>query len=187
MKEKIKELSKKWWFWAIVIIVVLMAFSGMCDNEEKNTNTDNNVKDQTQETKTNKFLEGTNSDDFAEILKSVTGIENINGVISDDLITYISENSKYSIKMIANKDTKEICYVKIIALTSEDATNVFMSLNRINYKNENNANYTSWLVDNIGKESTTKIGEANFSLSLDTNNHSVLEMNTDGSENYINK
>ena len=89
--------------------------------------------------------------------------------------------------MIANKDTKEICYVKIIALTSEDATNVFMSLNRINYKNENNANYTSWLVDNIGKESTTKIGEANFSLSLYTNNHSVLEMNTDGSENYINK
>lgn len=94
MKEKIKELSKKWWFWAIVIIVVLMAFSGMGDNEEKNTNTDNNVKEQTQETKTNKFLEGTNSDDFAEILKSVTGIENIDGVISDDLITYTSENSK---------------------------------------------------------------------------------------------
>lgn len=187
MKEKIKELSKKWWFWVIVIIVVLMAFSGMDDNEEKNTNTDNNVKEQTQETKINKFLEGTNSDDFAEILKSVTGIENIDGLISDDLITYTSENSKYSIKMISNKDTKEICYVKIIALTSEDATNVFMSLNRINYKNENNANYTSWLVDNIGKESTTKIGEASFSLSLDTNNHSVLEMKTDGSENYINK
>ena len=47
-------------------------------------------------------------------------------MISEDLITYTSENSKYSIKMIANKDKKEICYVKIIALTSEDAINVFM-------------------------------------------------------------
>lgn len=187
MKEKFKELSKKWWFWAIIIIFVLAPFSDMGDNKEKNTNNYNNVKVQTQETKTNKFLEGTNSDDFAEILKAVTGIENIDSVISDDLITYTSENSKYSVKMIANKDTKEICYVKIIALTSEDATNVFMSLNRINYKNENNAKYTSWLVDNIGKKATTKIGEANFSLSLDTNNHSVLEMKTDGSENYIKK
>ena len=88
--------------------------------------------------------------------------------------------------MIANKDTKEICYVKIISLTSEDATNVFMSLNRINYKTENNANYTGWLVDNIGKESTTKIGEASFILSLDTSNHFVLEMKTDDSDNYIN-
>lgn len=32
-ERKNKELSKKWWFWAIVIIVVLMAFSGMGDNE----------------------------------------------------------------------------------------------------------------------------------------------------------
>ena len=61
-----------------------------------------------------------------------------------------------------------------------------MSLNRINYKTEDNANYTGWLVDNIGKESTTKIGEASFILSLDTNNHFVLEMKTDDSDNYIN-
>ncbi len=187
MKEKIKELSKKWWFWAIIIIFVIAAFSDMGDNKEKNKNNYNNVKVQTQETKTNKFLEGTNSDDFAEILKAVTATENIDSVISDDLITYTSENSKYSVKMIANKYTKEICYIKIIALTSEDATNVFMSLNRINYKNENKGKYTSWLVDNIGKEEKTKIGKANFHLSLDAKNHSVLEMKTDGSENYINK
>lgn len=187
MKEKIKEVSKKWWFWAIVIIVVLMAFSGIGDNEEKNTNNDNNVKEQIQETKTNKFLEGTNSDDFAEVLKSVTGIENINRVISDDLITYTSENSKYSINMIANKDTKEICYVKIITLTNDDATNVFMSLNRINYKTENDANYTNWLVDNIGKKATIKIGEANFSLSLDTSRYFVLEMKTNSSNNCISR
>lgn len=187
MKEKIKDLSKKWWFWAIVIIIVLAPFSDMGDNKEKNKNNYNNVKEQTQETKTKEFLEGTNSDDFAEILKAVTATENIDSVISDDLITYTSENSKYSVKMIANKDTKEICYVKIIAITSKDPTNVFMSLNRMNYKNENDAKYTSWLVDNIGKEATTKIGKANFRLSLDTNHHTVLEMKTDGSENYINK
>lgn len=187
MKEKIKEFSKKWWFWAIVIIIVVAAFSDTGDNKEKNKNNYNNVKVQTQETKINKFLEGTNSNDFAEILKAVTATENIDSVISDDLITYTSENSKYNTKIIANKDTKEICYVKIIALTNEDPTNVFMSLNRINYKNENKGKYTSWLVDNIGKEAKIKIGEANFYLSLDTNNHSVLEMKTDGSENYINK
>ena len=35
MKEKIKDLSKKWWFWAIVIIIVLAPFSDMGDNKEK--------------------------------------------------------------------------------------------------------------------------------------------------------
>ncbi len=174
MKNKIKELSKKWWFWVIVIIIIIMCFPNTDNNEKQKKNID--TKEQIQETTNNTFLEGTNSDDYAEILKSVTGIENINSSTSENLITYTSENSKYSIKMIANKDTKEIYNVRIITLTKEDPTNVFMSINRINYKTENNANYTNWLIENIGKKATTKIGDANFSLSLDTSNHPILEM-----------
>ena len=60
-------------------------------------------------------------------------------------------------------------------------------MNRINYKNENNVNHKNRFVDNIGKEETAKISETNFSLSLGKNIHSVLEVKTDGSKNYINK
>lgn len=194
MKEKIKDLSKKWWFWVIIVIIVVIGFSGGESSQEKtNSNSDSNnqveqdVNNQMQETEKVVFLEGTNSEDFAEVLEGVTGIENIEGVITGDSITYTSANGKYSINIDANKDTKEIDYVRIIALTDEDATNVFMSLNRMDYKTENASEYTSWLVDNIGKDATTKIGDANFILSLSTSNHPILEMKTDGSDDYMNE
>lgn len=194
MKEKIKDLSKKWWFWVIIVIILVIGFSGGESSQEKtNSNSDSNnqveqdVNNQIQETKKVVFLEETNSEDFAEVLEGVTGIENIEGVITGDSITYTSANDKYSINIDANKDTKEIDYVRIIALTDDDATNVFMSLNRMDYKTENTSEYTSWLVDNIGKEATTKIGDANFILSLSTSNHPILEMKTDGSNDYMNE
>ncbi len=186
MKEKIKNLSKKWWFWVIVVIILVIGFTGgESSHDESKSNSDAN--NQVQETKKIVFLKGTNSEDFAEILEGVTGIENIEGVITGDSINYTSANGKYSINIDANKDTKEIDYVKIIALTDEDATNVFMSLNRMDYKTENASEYTSWLVDNIGKDATTKIGDANFILSLSTSNLPILEVKTDGSDDYMNE
>ena len=104
-----------------------------------------------------------------------------------DSINYTSTNTKYGINIDANKDSKEIDYVRIFALTDEDATNVFMALNRMDYKTENDAEFTSWLVDNLGKESTKKIGDANFTLSLSTSNRPIIEMKTDGYDNYLNE
>lgn len=177
-----KPFYKAVWFWIIILTVVILSlFADIDDNGDKSSNS--NIKEQTQEKEAYQFLEGTNSDDFSEILKGVTGIENLDSVISKELISYTAENSDYKIKIIANKDTKEIGYVKITTLTNDDPTNIFMSLNRMDYTTENKSAYTDWLVDNVGKESTTKIGKANFSLIIDSNNNSILEMKTDGSEN----
>lgn len=170
---------------SFIIVIVMTVMCVALSEETSNHKEDNVVNDnQIQETEKTTYLEGTNSDDFAEILKSVTEIENLDGIVNKNSITYTSENDKYNVTIVANKDTKEICYVKIISLTSEDATNVFMALHRMNYTTENDGDYTNWLVDNIGKEATTKIGDANFILSLSTSNHPILEMNTDG---YVNK
>lgn len=177
-----KPFYKAVWFWIIILTVVILSlFADIDDNGDKSLNS--NIKEQTQEKEAYQFLEGTKSDDFSEILKGVTGIENLDSVISKEFISYTAENSDYKIKIIANKDTKEIGYVKITTLTNDDPTNVFMSLNRMDYTTENDSAYTDWLVDNVGKESTTKIGKANFSLIIDSNNNSILEMKTDGSEN----
>ena len=177
MKEKLKELSKKWWFWVIVIIALGGLF-GRTSEEEVTSKEDNNV----QEVEKIVFLKGSDSDEYIKALEGVTGIEGTEAKNDDDTISYSNSNSKYGIKLIANKSTKEISYVRIEALTSEDATNVFMSLNRMDYETQNAGDFTSWLVKNLGKESTTKIGDANFLLTLSTSNNPIIEMKTDGYE-----
>lgn len=184
MKEKIVELSKKWWFWVIIVVLILICFaSGDPNEQEKESNNQQDYQIQQSEVVT--FLEGTNSDDFADILENVTGIENIEGNIIGNSINYSKNNNKYSINIDANKDTKEIDYVRVICLTDEDETNVLMAFNRMDYKSENDAEFTNWLIENIGKESSKKIGDANFYLSLSTSNHPILEMKTDGSDDYM--
>ena len=175
MKEKLKELSKKWWFWVIVIIALGGLFGRTSEVTSKE---DNNV----QEVEKIVFLKGSDSDEYIKALEGVTGIEGTEAKNDDDTISYSNSNSKYGIKLIANKSTKEISYVRIEALTSEDATNVFMSLNRMDYETQNAGDFTSWLVKNLGKESTTKIGDANFLLTLSTSNNPIIEMKTDGYE-----
>ena len=178
MKEKLKVLSKKWWFWLIIVVVVCSLFSTPTD--EKETPKDDN---KVQETEKVKYLKGTNADDYADILESVTEIDKIEGTVNGTSIKYSKANFKYSVTLSANSETKEIEYVKIEALTKEDSTNVFMSMNRMDYETENIGEFTSWLVDNLGKESTKKIGDANFTLSLSDSNYPVIEMKTDGYNN----
>ncbi len=185
MKEKLKIWSKKWWFWVIVVILVLGILgsfgSDIDDGKEKKANDKPESKQQEVVT----FLDGTNADDFISILSSVTGITDIKGVEVGDSITYAKSNNKYSISLDADKESKKIDYVSVICLTSEDPTNVFMSFNRMNYEGEKDSELTDWLVKNIGKKATIKIGNANFELSLSANNHPVLTMKSDGSDAYM--
>lgn len=184
MKEKLKVWSKKWWFWVIVVILVIGIFGNAnTDNNSKKTNKDNNGNN-TKQQEVVTFLDGTNSEDFISILSSVTGITNITGVEMGDSITYAKSNDKYSISLDADKNSKKIDYVCVISLTDEDATNVFMAFNRMNYTGENDAEFTEWLTNNIGKNATKKIGSANYELSLSTTNHPILTMKSDGSDAY---
>ena len=101
-----------------------------------------------------------------------------------DSIIYTKETDKYMIRVDANKKTKEIDYIDIYCRTDEDPTNVFMSLTRLNYPGENDDEFTKWLTDNIGKNSTKKIGNANFELAISSEDFPILFMRTDGQSEY---
>lgn len=184
MKEKLKVWSKKWWFWVIVVVLVFAIIGSFGEDSKPSTN-----NTQTIENKEDKqeviFLEGTNSDDFVSVLSSVTGITDITGTEIGDSITYAKSSDKYSISVDADKTTKKIDYVRVICLTDEDPTNVFMSFNRMNYIDGDAGKFTDWLTKNIGKTSSLKIGNANYELSLSTSNKPILLMKSDGSDKYM--
>ena len=175
-----KKIYKKWWFWTIIVVIVI-GIAGMSDDDKEKTKTkkDNKVDNEII------FLDGTNSDEFVKILSEVTGIKDIDGVETGDSITYSKSNDRYGISVDADKKSKKIDYVQIISYTNEDSTNVFMSLNRMNYSSEDDAKLTDWLADNIGTKSSIKIGDANFELDLTATGNPYLVMKTDGSDDYM--
>ena len=172
MKNKIKKIHKKWWF--IITIVIIIGGIYFVNTMQGKTQTNKNNK-----TKEIIFLKNTNSDEFAKHLKTVTSIKNIHGIDNGKFINYSAANDKYTINISANKKTKEINYVRIISLTNEESTNVFMVFNEMNYKKENDKEFTKWLTKNIGKKSTKKIGDANFKLNINPSKQTFIEMKTD--------
>ena len=72
----------------------------------------------------------------------------------------------------------------MMALQSEDYTNFFVALSRLEYNGSDKNLCFNWINDNLGKEATTKIGDANIQLSLGTNKKPILELHTDGNEQF---
>ena len=63
-------------------------------------------------------------------------------------------HGKYNVVGFYERKTKKIYYVSVGCLTSQDANNVFMAFNRMDYLEENDAELADWLIDNIGKNAT---------------------------------
>lgn len=185
MKEKLKVWSKKWWFWVIVVFLIIGLFGGTTTEDSPSTAKQDNNESKTKQQEKVIFLDGTDSEDFVSILSSVTEIKDITGVEIGDSITYAKSNDKYSISLDADKNSKKIDYARVMSLTDEDPTNVFMAFNRMDYTGEDDAELTDWLIKNIGKKATKKIGNANFELDLSATNHPVLTMKSDGSDDYM--
>ena len=57
-----------------------------------------------------------------------------------------------------------------------DYDNFFIASTRMDYKNSNKALLLNWILENKGRNSTTKIGDANFKFSIGTNNKPILEI-----------
>ena len=179
MKKEKYWYLKKWWFWVIIAFVLLL---GSCMNTDT-TNTSNTTNQVAAEKVV--FLKKSNGKEFYQILCDVAGMEYKNPMESEDTIDYINGSIDYGISMCTNKNN-EICYISIMAFNN-DYENFFLSISRLEYENSDKSQIFNWIHDNLGKEATTKIGDANFKLYLGTNNKPVLEVFTDGNDEFQKK
>ena len=165
MEQSKKTFYKKWWFWLIIFFLLVGIFGSQ--NETQKTN---NIEN-TNAVESNKqivFLKDTNGKEFFNILCEVAELEKTNGIETGDTIDYETSNMNYSIELETNKNG-EINYIRMMALQSEDYTNFFVALSRLEYNGSNRSTCFNWINDNLGKEAKTKIGDANIQLSLGTN------------------
>lgn len=187
MEKNEKKIYQKWWFWIIIIILIAGILGGSSDNNTNNTNSTNitnSINSTVSETsKSNIFLKGSNGKEFYEILCDVGQVPKKEGVIMGDCIDYASSNENYGIELETNKDN-EINWISIYTLFSSDYDNFFLAVSRLEYNNSNKSECFNWIKENLGKESTIKIGDANFKLYNGTSGKPILEIYTDGNEEY---
>ena len=198
MKETFQKLIKKWWFWVIAALAFLTIISmfvprnnteiqnSTVSSESTNNSKENNSSKANNEEKV-VFLEGTNFDTFAETLSKATGISKISKTESGGSVTWYTSSDKYGISIDADKKTRKIGYIRIICMgntTNNEALKCFLTLTQLNYSTENDSEFTNWLTDNIGKNAKTKIGDANIELMQSTSNLPIIELKTDGYDDY---
>lgn len=175
-----KPIYKKWWFW-LIIIVVIGSFGTSSNTTHKNiTNTVQNTNETIQNTSLQNqsvilSLSNSNGKDFYESLCGVTEIEEKEGTFENNITIYKEENENYKFEIKSNYNN-EIISVKMEVLGDIDYDNFLIASTRMDYKNSNKALLLNWILENKGKNSTTKIGDANFKLSIGTNNKPILEI-----------
>lgn len=188
MEKENNKKFKKWWIYLIAIIIIIGILGSNSDNE---TNTNNAIQTNTNNIESKKedkiiFLKGSNGKDFYEILCEVGNIEKRDGVKVGDTIDYTSSNDKFGIEIETNQNN-EINWISIYTLLLADKNeyeNFFLTISRLEYNNSNKNEIYNWIHDNLGKEATTKIGDANFKLYNGTLEKPILEVFTDGNEEF---
>lgn len=130
------------------------------------------------------FLKNSNGKEFYSILCEVGQIDKnrIPPVESEDSIDYANSNSNYAVSMCTSKN-HEICYISMMAY-NQDYENFFLAASRLEYDGSNRSKAFNWIHDNLGKEATTKIGDANFKLYIGATNKPILEIYTDGNDEF---
>ena len=183
-----KPIYKKWWFWLIIIILVIGMFGGSSNNDNNTNNisvsTNTNNTEIINEEKVT-FLKDSKGKDFFEILCEIAEVSKKDGVAMGDSIVYASSNEDYGIELETNK-SDEINWISIYTMLSDknDYENFFIAISRLEYDGSNKNECFNWIHDNLGKEATTKIGNANFKLYNGTSGNPILEVFTDGNEDY---
>lgn len=185
MEKEKKPIYKKWWFWLIVIILVIGIFGGSSNNETNITNTSNTNTTQARNDEKVIFLKDTNGNEFFDILCEIASVEKKDGVSIGETIDYSSSNEKYGIELETNKNN-EINFISIYTMLSnkDDYENLFVAISRLEYNGSNRAECFKWIHNNLGKEATIKIGDANFKLYNGTSGNPILEVFTDGNEEF---
>lgn len=171
-----KPIYKKWWFWLIIVLVVGSIAGGKKSNIT-NVNATKNMKESI-------FLEGSNGREFYNILCDVAGVKSTEAQDTGETLIYETVDNSYSIEVESNKETNEINYVRLMAFEKENYENLFLAISRLEYENNNKEQCFNWINDNLGKEAKTKIGDANIELKLGSNDIPILELYTDGNEQF---
>ena len=177
-----KSIFKKWWFWVIVLVLIISVFGGNSSQETKN-NSQNALSNDEEKVI---FLKGSNGKEFYEILCDVANVEKKGSVNVGDTIDYASSNENYGIEIETNINN-EINWISIYTLLSNDYENFFLAISRLEYDGSNKSECFNWIKDNLGKEANTKIGNANFKLYNGTSGKPILEVYTDGNEEFQNE
>ncbi|MBR3133356.1 MAG: hypothetical protein IKG42_04755 [Clostridia bacterium] len=189
MKNDNLPVYKKWWVWILGILLLIGMFSGINSNNNttNSNNTTTNIENISANETTNNeevvFLSNTNGEEFYSILCEVAGVNIIDGVTMGDTIDYTSGNEDYGIELETNKDG-EINWISIYTMLPNNYENFFLAISRLEYNGSNRNQCFNWINDNLGKEATTKIGDANFKLYNGTSGNPVLEVYTDGNEQF---
>lgn len=170
----------------ILFITGLFCLTGCSSFEEglqeglNNSLNQNNIQEEVT------FLKHSKGKEFFNIVCEVGNIQSKNAVTLGDSLSYVSSNLNYGVQVETNKND-EINFVSMMVYQSDDYDNYFLSASRLEYDNSNRAEAFNWIKDNLGKEATTKIGDANFKLYVGANKYPVLEIYTDGNEQYQNE
>ncbi len=183
MEKKKTEFYKKWWFWLIIVIFVIGIF-GSSGSSNKNKESEQTSSQEQLQSTTDKvvFLKNSNGKNFYSILCDVSQISNKAPLETEDTYDYSNSNNNYSISMCTNKNN-EICFISMMAY-NQDYENFFLAASRLEYDGSNKAEIFNWIHDNLGKEATTKIGDANFKLYIGATKKPVLEIYTDGNDEF---
>lgn len=174
---------KKWWFWLIIILVLGVGYSISTSENSIFVDIDNTI---TSDSSKVVFLKGSNGKNFFKIVCDIINPENKYTNKLDESIMYEAYNLDYSIELETNK-SNEVNYVRMMAMQTEEYTNFFLSASRLEYSNSNKTEAFNWINDNLGNEATTKIGDANFKLYNGTNGKPILEIYTDGNDDFQNE
>ena len=175
-------IYKKWWFWLIIAFLILAFISGVYN--------DFNLTNETESSQIEEkviFLKGSKGKEFYDILCEVANVENKKPQDMIETWIYETGDDKHSIEVEVNKSTNEINCIRLMAFKSIYSENFFLAISRLEYEGSDRKECFNWIKDNIGKESTTKIGDANFKFSMGPNKNPILEVYTDGNEEFQQK
>lgn len=167
---------------------MLIGIIGSSGEEPKTQSEDTNSNSNEKDNEVITFLPCSNGKDFFTILCDVIEADtskcNVSkGANVGDSTLYTYGNAEYSFDVETNSKN-EVNYVEMLVYSGDDYKNFFLAISRFEYNSADKQKAFNWINDNLGKEATTKIGDANFKLSLTTTKKPVLEVYSDGNENY---
>lgn len=201
MEKEKRPIYKKVWFWLLIAFMIFIFIPSFIEGIQEGINnptTTSTMQNEQQEKLDDKqengsdtvnveksiFLKASKGREFYEILCSVGELQETKPQEMRETILYESSNSNYSIEVEVNKTTNEIAYIRMMTLQATEYENFFNSISRLEYEGAEKSQIFNWIHDNLGKETSTKIGDVNFILTLGTNGKPILEVKKDSYDEY---
>ncbi|MBQ3415939.1 MAG: hypothetical protein IJH39_11540 [Clostridia bacterium] len=168
---KDKSIIKQWWFWLIVILVILVSPSIIKGFTEGITE-----ERKVEYTVNNDYIVNSKAKEYFEKLCELNNIEKTEPIEMGDSWNYESSNETTNIQVNSNKETDEIYYIKIMAL-SEVNEQDFLNACELEYKYNDVEQAKKWVKTNLRSNAWNTISFMHFRLTEEKNN-TMLEIYT---------